>query len=227
MSTKESSNANTKTKIRWSKWDAVAVALVAGTLVVSFLIEPSLPAIVPTHFDIHGHADGFSSRTFAAFFLPLVSLAIWAFMRFAMLLAPQSWRERMATSPISVAACITVGFLSALHFVTLHVALRGATGLGSELAILLGAMWLALAVILPRTRRNPILGIRTAWTLSSDENWARTHRMASYTFLVGGLLSLAAGFAGMSGAAFFAVIVAVASALVPAVYSWAIAKHTA
>lgn len=133
----------------------------------------------------------------------------------------------MAASPIAAAACFTVAFLSALHFVTLHLALRGGNGIGSELAILLGAMWLALAAILPRTRRNPIIGIRTAWTLSSDENWARTHRIASYSFLVGGLLSLAAGFIGASTAVAFAVIVAIASALVPAFYSWAIAKHTA
>ena len=220
MSTKSS-----KWNFNVSKWDAVAVALAMGTLVISFLVEPSLPPLVATHFDIHGHADGFGSRAFAAFFLPIVSFAIWAFMRFAMFLAPQAWRERMAASPLAAAACITVAFLSALHFVTLHVALRGAPGLGGELAILLGAMWLALAAILPRTRRNPIIGIRTAWTLSSDENWARTHRIASYSFLVGGLLSLAAGFAGGPGVA-FAVVVAVASALVPAVYSWAIAKHT-
>ncbi|MGH7283665.1 MAG: SdpI family protein [Polyangiaceae bacterium] len=223
MNTKQSS----KTRLNWSKWDAVAVALVAGTLAISFLVEPSLPPVVATHFDFHGHADGFSARAFAALFLPIVSLAIWAFMRFAMLLAPQAWRERMVTSPLSAAACITVAFLSALHFVTLRVALRGATSIGTELAVLLGMMWLALAAILPRTRRNPIIGIRTAWTLSSDENWARTHRMASYTFLVGGLLSLAAGFTGMSSEVTFAVTVAIASALVPAVYSWAIAKHTA
>lgn len=222
MNTRDSS----KWKLHGSSWDAIALALAAGTLVISFLVEPSLPPIVATHFDIHGHADGFSSRAFAAFFLPTFSFAIWAFMRFAMFLAPQSWRERMAASPIAAAACITVGFLSALHFVTLHVALRGAPGLGSELAILLGAMWLALAALLPRTRRNPILGIRTAWTLSSDENWARTHRIASYSFFVGGLLSLAVGFAGARGAVAFAVVVALASALVPAVYSWTIAKHT-
>ena len=213
MSTRESS----KSKLHWSKWDAVALAIAAGTLVISFLVEPSLPPLVATHFDIHGHADGFGSRAFAAFFLPTFSFAIWAFMRFAIWLAPQAWRERMAASPLAAAACITVAFLSALHFVTLHVALRGAPGLGSELAVLLGAMWLALAVILPRTRRNPVIGIRTAWTLSSDENWARTHRIASYSFLVGGLLSLAAGFGGASGAVAFAVVVALVSALVPAV----------
>ena len=222
MSTRESS----KVKVNWSKWDAVAIAIASGTLVISLLLESSLPPIVATHFDVHGKADGFSSRAFATFFLPIVSLATWAFMRFAIYLAPRSWRDRMAASPLAAAACITVAFLSALHFVTLHVALGGAAGMGSELAILLGAMWLALAAILPRTRRNPVIGIRTAWTLSSDENWARTHRMASYSFLVGGMLSLAVGFAGASSAVAFAIVAALVSALVPAVYSWTIAKHT-
>ena len=36
------------------------------------------------------------------------------------------------------------------------------------------------------------MGIRTPWTLSSEESWERTHRVGGYLFvLLGGLLALA------------------------------------
>ncbi|MEO8876396.1 MAG: SdpI family protein [Polyangiaceae bacterium] len=209
-----------------SAWDFVSLGLVAGTLIISVLLEPSLPARIATHFDIHGAPNGWSSRAFGVWFMPLFSLAIWAFIRFAMLAAPESWRARAAAAPLPAAATATVAFLCGLQLITLRAALHGGIGLGRELALLIGAMWIALAVLLPRIRRNPILGVRTAWTLSSDENWARTHRVASYTFLAGGLLALAAGLTGVAAAATIALVAVIASALAPAAYSWAIARHT-
>ena len=42
----------------------------------------------------------------------------------------------------------------------------------------LGALFVMLGLVMPRVRRNPWVGVRTPWTLASDENWARTHRFA-------------------------------------------------
>jgi uncharacterized membrane protein len=207
-------------------WDLVSLGIVAGTMLLSWKIEPSLPRVIATHFDIHGNADGFSSREFGVWFLPIFSLGVWGVLRFAMRAAPSSWRARMTTAPVAAASCLMVAFLCGLHFVILNSALHGGTGLGRELSLLLGVMWIALAVLLPRMRRNPLFGVRTAWTLSSDENWARTHRVASYTFFAGGLLCLAAGLTAATAAVTVALIAAIASALIPAVYSWSIARQT-
>ena len=54
----------------------------------------------------------------------------------------------------------------------------------------MGAFLFALSFVMPRIRRNPVIGIRVAWTLASDENWARTHRFASYTFAAAGVVAL-------------------------------------
>lgn len=209
-----------------SGWDLISLGLIAGTIIVSLMLEPSLPARIAIHFDIHGTPNGYGSRGFGVWFMPLFSLGLWGFMRFAMLAAPEDWRARVASAPLTAAATITVAFLCGLHLVILRAALHGGAGLGCELALLIGAMWIAMAVLLPRIRRNPILGVRTAWTLSSDENWARTHRVASYTFLLGGVLAFAAGLTGAAAAVTFALVAVISSALAPAVYSWAIARHT-
>jgi uncharacterized membrane protein len=207
-------------------WDVAALTLVVGTTLVSWKILPSLPPMMATHFDAFGNPNGYSSREFGAFLLPILALVIWAFVRFAMLAAPQSWRAKMSSAPMAAAATLTVAFLCGLHIAILHAALNGGSGLGRELALLLGGMWIALGVLLPRMRRNPVFGVRTAWTLSSDENWARTHRVASYTFLGGGVLCLGASLFGAPAAVAVAIVTIVVSALIPAVYSWSIARHT-
>jgi uncharacterized membrane protein len=78
-----------------------------------------------------------------------------------------------------------------------------------------------------RIQRNPVMGIRVAWTLASDENWARTHRFASYTFAASGVVGLLAGLAGGNAAAPVAIVALLVGALVPAVYSYVVARHEA
>ena len=43
---------------------------------------------------------------------------------------------------------------------------------------------------LPRVRPNYTFGIRTPWTLASEDNWRRTHRFAGPVFVVAGAAML-------------------------------------
>jgi uncharacterized membrane protein len=49
---------------------------------------------------------------------------------------------------------------------------------------------------LSKTTKNFWLGIRTPWTLASDEVWLKTHRLAGIMFVVAGLMELATALAG-------------------------------
>jgi uncharacterized membrane protein len=66
-----------------------------------------------------------------------------------------------------------------------------------------------------------------AWTLASDENWARTHRFAGRAFAVSGVISLLGALVGGSAALAVAVVGVLAASLVPAVYSYVIARSEA
>ncbi|MGZ3417587.1 MAG: SdpI family protein [Polyangiales bacterium] len=209
-------------RIQASKSDLVSLALLGGTFAVTAAIYEKLPARIPTHFGIHGQADGWSSRAFGAWFLPVIALLVWALVRFGGKIAGPLFRERLEASPVKLVALLTVAFMSALHFVMLWSALHESRGIGGALGIALGLFWIVLAQVMPRVRRNPFVGVRTAWTLSSDENWARTHRFAGWTFTVGGLVALFAALAGVPAVALCAIVV---SGLVPALYSWMLARR--
>lgn len=206
--------------------DVVAVAFLAFTAVVTALVYPRLPETMATHFDLHGRANGWMPRVYGAWLLPPITFLLWAMIRFARVVLPAAWRTRVEGSPLTTLACVMALFLSALHLLILEVALHGGSSLGRGLALLMGGMWLALALLLPRVRRNPLIGVRTAWTLTSDENWARTHRVASYTFAAGGVVALVAGLLGGPAATAVALIAIIASSLFPAVYSYVLARST-
>jgi len=89
-----------------------------------------------------------------------------------------------------IVECLIISFVAVLH---LGVLLLGA-GVFREstrvLAVLMDTFLIVLGNFIGRVRPNWFIGIRTPWTLSSDDVWRRTHRLAA-RFMVGlGLLFL-------------------------------------
>ncbi len=88
---------------------------------------------------------------------------------------------------------MTVAFLSAIQALIFRVALVPGASIMPPLVALLGLFWIGNRLVLPRVPRNPFVGVRTAWTLSSPENWERTNRLASKAMCVGGVFGLVMG----------------------------------
>ncbi len=202
--------------------DLLSCGLVGAAAVGTAYVYDRLPDPMPTHFDAHGVANGFMPRAVGAFLLPATALGLWALLRFGGLLLPREWRERLAASPVSALALLVAGMLVALHALVVQAALAPVPRLGEGVWVLLGVFFVLLGQILPRVRRNPFIGVRTAWTLTSDENWARTHRFAGYAMTIGGALAVGAA---LAGAPMLGVGLIVTSALAPAVYSWRLAQR--
>jgi uncharacterized membrane protein len=205
--------------------DALSLGAVVLGAAATVAVYQRLPDRIATHFDITGRADAWSSRAFGASILPAIGAGTWLIVRFGGRLVPASWRARYAASPMAELACAVLLLLLAMHVLILRAALDGTPHIGGGLTTLLGVTWIAFAIFLPRVRRNPFVGIRTPWSIVSDENWARTHRFASYTFGVGGLVALIAAAIGGPAAVAVALVVTIVSALVPAAYSWRLAMR--
>jgi uncharacterized membrane protein len=202
--------------------DVVSLALLVGTFGLTAALYPSLPERIPTHFDLHGVPNGWMPRAWGAFILPVVTLGVAALLRFGAAILPAAWRERLEKSPTALVVAWLVGLFSALQCVILYAALARPPSVGVSIDALLGVFWVALGLLLPRVRRNPWIGVRTPWALSSDENWAKTHRFAGYSFTLGGIVALVCTLASLQALALTAILV---SALLPAVQSYRFARH--
>jgi uncharacterized membrane protein len=209
-------------KLQWKVADAAAIAFLVGTFALTAALYPSLPERIPTHFDLHGIPNGWMPRSTGAWFLPLVALGVGLLLRFGAIILPPAWRARLEQSPTASIVALVSGFLCALQGVILYAALSHPFAVATAINLLLGGLWIALGLTLPRVRRNPWIGVRTPWTLSSDENWSRTHRFAGYTFTMGGVIAVL--FAALSLSAISTCVIVV-SALMPIVQSYRLARH--
>jgi len=63
--------------------------------------------------------------------------------------------------------------------------------MGAALMPALGIIFIFAGMMMRKAKRNFFIGIRTPWTLSSDQVWDETHRIGSVLFILSGILALA------------------------------------
>lgn len=185
--------------------------IIAGALLYS-----SLPETVPTHFNFEGEPDGWSSRAFAAFGLPAIMLGMNFVLQFALNADPK--RQNMSEALMNIAVW-SIPVLSVLCCgMTLAKSLGYDVRFEVIIPVFLGLLFIIIGNYLPKTKQSYTMGIRLPWTLNSEENWNRTHRLAGFLWVLCGVLFIAMSFIGWS-LPIFLILLAV-MILVPLAYSY-------
>jgi uncharacterized membrane protein len=116
-----------------------------------------------------------------------------------------------------------LGFLLLVHALALLAGVGAVVNLNRALIPALGLLFAVLGNFMGKLTKNFFIGIRTPWTLASDEVWLRTHRLGGKLFVLAGIGLFVWGLAGGGLAAVVAVTLAVT--LFSVVYSYLIYRR--
>jgi uncharacterized membrane protein len=210
---------------RFDVKDALSLAAAAATAVFSWSVVSRLPGLVAIHFDAYGRPNGWAPPGIAAYGMPIFALVIWLVVRASPYVMSGKKREAALAAPLSATGLLVMLFLCTLHVVLLENALGAAIDMMTVVACLMGCLCIALGFIMLGTRPNPLVGIRTRWTLESEDNWARTHKLAAITFTIAGLTAIASPLAGPPVSFFILLAGVVFAAIIPTLYSYVLAKR--
>lgn len=171
------------------KW--YPIILIALAILVSAISYPRLPDQVPTHWDIHGNVNDYSSKTLGLFLLPVLMFGIWALMRALPLIDPRHENYAKMRGAYELVFNATLTLLLLVHVVAIGAMLGLPVSITRVIPGLLGVLFIVIGNVLPQARPNWFFGIRTPWTLSNDRVWQRTHRIGGYLFVACGLIIVA------------------------------------
>ncbi|RYG28680.1 MAG: SdpI family protein, partial [Chitinophagaceae bacterium] len=113
-----------------------------------------------------------------------------------------------------------VVFVSALSILIITSAKDG-TVMKNLIFPLLGLMFAFIGNYMINIKPNYFAGFRLPWTLSSDENWRRTHQLGGKIWFAGGLLiAIVSLFLQGSQAVVFFISVMAGMVIIPLIYSY-------
>ena len=111
--------------------------------------------------------------------------------------------------------------LFACHGIILALALGVPVPIGRVVPALVGALFVAMRMAMPRLQPNWWYGIRTPWTLSDDHVWSRTHCLAGYSMALAGCVMIVAALVIPASLGSPVVLAAIVAAVIgPVVYSY-------
>ena len=90
--------------------------------------------------------------------------------------------------------------------------------------VAIGLLFLIMGNYMGKLKANWFMGIRTPWTLSSDEVWNKTHRLGGKMFMILGVLLMITPLLPYSNIFLTVVMPVLIVGLVPVVYSFVLYK---
>ena len=199
-------------------------------LLLPFIALPfiwdQLPAQLPTHWNLQGEVDGYSSRTTGTILLPLINIFVYLTLLFLPSIDPKK-RIEIDQKPIPTLRTLTVLLLLGLHGWILGSAMNTQMQSQGWMYLGLAAFFVVVGNYLRTIKPNYFIGIRVPWALENAENWRKTHHLGSYVWVGGGLLLIVLfPFFTISTFATIFGVVAAGLALIPTVYSFYIYKQS-
>ena len=202
-----------------TKKEILPISLIILAFIVGSFLYTQLPDKIPSHWNIEGEIDAWASKNFGVFFFPGITLGLYLLMTFIPLIDPLRKNYPKFRIPYFWFRTIFVLFFVSLYFYTLWVALGTKLNINYFVIPALSVLFILIGIFLPRVRKNYFVGIKTPWTIHSEEVWEKTHQFSGKVFIVAGLISLIILFLpGYSFSVLIAVILS--AAFIPVIYSY-------
>ena len=147
--------------------------------------------------------------------VPLLSFVLFKLIP---IISPRGYRTEQFASVLNTLMLGLVAFGCVIAVVALQAAIGADINISKVVFVCVGLLFIFIGNFMGKFRKNFFIGIRTPWTLSSDEVWGKTHRVGGWCMVAAGLL--------MGAGAFIAtdlewlIFGVISLVLIPVVYSY-------
>jgi uncharacterized membrane protein len=162
--------------------EKIGLLIVAVAFIIAVNLYPDMPDDMPAHWNAAGEVDGYLPKLWGLFLMPVISLAM--LILFVALPRYTSLRNniRSVIRQYDIFLVVVLGFMLYIYTLTLTWALGIGFGMVQMLVPAFAALFYVIGMLIQNVKRNKYMGIRTPWTLASDQVWQKTHRLAGKLF---------------------------------------------
>lgn len=180
-----------KTRTLWI-WNWILMLLPWG---MTLAILPHLPEQIPAHYGFDGQVDRWGSK-YEALIFPVLALVTGCLLLGIARFAGKAEKGGANNRKVSLlAGVIALAVLDAMTLYFLYTDLAQvedlttlSLDLNQILFGLLGIGMIVLGNVMPKLRRNALIGLRTSWSQRSEAAWKKSQRIGGLVFVVTGIL---------------------------------------
>ena len=170
----------------------VILALVLLSVVVTVIFISMMPDQVPVHYNGAGQVDRIGSK-----YENLIFPGTMIFMGIVFLVVGQKKDLKRSEEIVVLSTGISIlSVFNVLNAILLYKALTYESGAALELDVsklvflIMGGLLVILGNVMPKVRRNNMIGLRTRWSKSSDDVWQKSQRFGGIASVICGILLL-------------------------------------
>jgi uncharacterized membrane protein len=211
--------------MKLGRGDLLNLGLVALAFAAAGAIYRRLPATVPIHWNARGQANGFAPRAWGAFLMPVVMAGTYLLLSVIPRISPRGFGVERFARVYQIFQTAILAFLLLMSVLVSWAGTGAKIPIDRAVYVGIGLLFVVLGNFLGKVTKNFFVGIRTPWTLASDEVWLRTHRLGGKLAVLAGLGLIVCGSLG-AGGAIASLVAAGLVGGVPAVYSYLLYRRT-
>jgi uncharacterized membrane protein len=207
---------------RWS-WMAVLV-LIASCVGINIWAYGMLPEVMASHWGINGEVNGYMSRDFMMWFMPV--LMVLLVVMFAILPKIDPKKHRVVESFYWQAFVLSVvGFLGYVNALVIWWNIAGGFDMARLIIPGLAVIFYISGKMMEGIEQNYFVGFRTPWALENKTVWDKTNRAGSLMMKISALGILALSILGAYWAFWGVMILVLGGSLVVTGYSYLVYRN--
>ncbi|MEW6990799.1 SdpI family protein [Colwelliaceae bacterium 6441] len=199
-------------------WGIFIVILIACIVVIGILPGDTQ---VPIHWNSAGDVDKYDSLLIALLMYPGIMLGLLVLIHSIKFLEPRKENLAASTTAKGWIALGVVALLSVMALATIAIAFGYQVPMVRLIILSVMTMLIVVGNFLSKTKSNFFIGIKTPWTLSSEDNWRKTHRLGGRLFMLAGIIGIPLSLIlSEDQLSYLTITVVMTATLIPCTYSW-------
>ena len=176
-----------KTKLTAGTWLAYGIILLP--VVYLAIIYPSLPQTIPTRFALNG-ADVYGDKSnswLVVLVMGVLELIVYLGVNKLYFIDPLAQKSRPQKA-MKKAALFALVLITLFQLLIINGMQQSMPAPRKLILFALSIFFALMGNLMINFKPNYVMGIRIPWTLSSEDNWRKTHRLAGQLYFVCGIL---------------------------------------
>lgn len=170
-------------------------------LFATIIALPFLPDQIPAHYGFDGQVTRWGSK-FETLIFPVITILFGLFiLGMAKISTRQEGTGKNNEKVTIITGLLSLALFNAMTGYFLYTDFKQVENLESVAVEptqmifgILGVIMLIVGNIMPKAKKNSIIGVRTPWSLKNEITWKRSQRFGGISFIVSGVIVLIVSF---------------------------------